>query len=95
MASIVVIADVPMLSMEVRQARRRPDAVYGGKAGAGWLPVKMHSAGAALADAATKFGACHAKDIAQDPKQRNIAIDIHNPVFAIDFDLIGHGGAFN
>ena len=79
MTSIVVIADVA-------------DAVDGGEAGARWLPVKMHSAGAALADAAAEFGACHAEDIAQDPKQRNIAIDIHNPVLAIDFDLVGHGG---
>ena len=82
MASIVVIADAPTLSM----AR---------EAGARWLPVQMHRASAALADAAAEFGAGHAKNIAQDPKQRNVAIDIHRPILAIDFDLIGHWGLSN
>jgi hypothetical protein len=74
--------------------RRRPDAIHSGEAGARWLPVKMHSARTALADAAAEFGAGYTKDVAQDPKQGNIAIDIHNPVLAVDFDLVGHLGNF-
>jgi hypothetical protein len=81
MASMVVIAAPPTLSMAVRRARG--------------LAVDVHGASAALPDAAAEFGASHAEHIAQDPKQWNIAVGIDCSTLPVDFDLVGHGGLSN
>ena len=66
------------------------DAIDRGEASTRWLPVDMDGAGAALPDAAAELRPGHAKHVAHDPKKRNVAVDIHCSVLAVDFDLIGH-----
>src|SRR5882724_5023284 len=50
----------------------------------------MDSAGAAERRAAAELGAGHAEDVAEDPQNRSVAIDVNGPNDAVYLDIVQH-----
>src|SRR5262249_52825723 len=54
------------------------------------MSVYMDSAGAAERRAAAELGAGHAEDVAEDPQNRGVAIDVNGPHAAVYRDIVWH-----
>jgi hypothetical protein len=66
------------------------DAIDGRNAGAGRNAVKMNRACTAKSHAAAELRAGHAEDVAEDPQQRCVFIDVDDVVCAVNFEGKGH-----
>src|SRR5271166_915414 len=66
------------------------DVTHGRDAGARRPPAHMHGAGAAHADAAAEFRPGEADNVADDPQQRRIVLDVDRHGAAVDAEC-GHG----
>src|SRR6185312_17320530 len=71
-------------------AHARADAVDGGNAGTGSGAIDVHGTGAAKRHAAAELCSGHAEHVAQDPKQRRVAVNIDAVRVSIDFDCKSH-----
>ena len=78
MASMVVIADAPMLSMVVRQERVGCPSIA--------------RAGPALADAAAEL-VLVMRSTSRKTQSSGIAVNVHDFVLAVDFNMIAHWGS--
>jgi hypothetical protein len=76
-ASIVVISDVPTLSIEVIHERTGS-------------PSTCTVQAPQSANTAAKFRAGHAEHVTEHPQQRCVAVDINAVTVSVDFDDQGH-----